>query len=43
MDCKVEKTLPATLNIGGKSGSDESTYVDFSVDPGDLDALDDAV
>ena len=32
MDCKVERTLPTTLTIGGTSGTDESTYVALSVD-----------
>ena len=41
-DCAVEKTLPATLSIGGTSGSDESTYVVWSANQRDLDALDDA-
>jgi hypothetical protein len=27
VDCAVERTLPATLRIGGTSGTDESTYV----------------
>jgi hypothetical protein len=27
MNCAVERTLPATLRIGGTSGTDESTYV----------------
>jgi hypothetical protein len=42
VDCTVERTLPATLNIGGTSASDESTYVELSVDQRELNALDDA-
>jgi hypothetical protein len=42
VNCTVERTLPATLNIGGTSGSDESTYVELSVDRHELNALDDA-
>jgi hypothetical protein len=42
VDCTVERTLPATLNIGGTSGSDESTYVELSVDQRELNELDDA-
>lgn len=42
VDCTVERTLPATLNIGGTSGSDESTYVELEFPPGALNALDDA-
>lgn len=42
VDCTVERTLPATLNIGGTSGSDESTYVELEFRPGDLNAIDDA-
>lgn len=38
VDCKLERTLPATLEIGGTSGSDESTYVALSVDLDELDA-----
>ena len=36
MDCAVERTFPATLNIGGTSGSDESTYVGLDYDDRDL-------
>jgi hypothetical protein len=42
VDCTVERTLPATLNIGGTSGTDESTYVELEFNPGDLNELDDA-
>jgi hypothetical protein len=42
VDCSVERTLPATLEIGGTSGSDESTYVLLSMRSGDLNQLDDA-
>jgi len=42
VDCRIERTLPATLNIGGTSGSDESTYVALSVDQRELNALDEA-
>ena len=36
VDCAVERTFPATLNIGGTSGSDESTYVGLDYDDRDL-------
>lgn len=42
VDCTVERTLPATLNTGGLSDSDESTYVELEFHPGDLNAIDDA-
>lgn len=42
VDCAVERTFPASLNIGGTSGSDESTYVELVFPPGALNALDDA-
>src|SRR5262245_11997441 len=35
VDCAVERTFPATLNIAGTSGSDESTYVGLDYDDGD--------
>jgi hypothetical protein len=40
VDCTVERTLPLTLNIGGTSDSDESTYVQLEFRPGDLNAID---
>ena len=42
VDCTVERTIPATLNIGGTSGSEESTYVQLEPNLGDLNAIDDA-
>ena len=36
VDCAVERTFPATLNMSGTSGSDESTYVGLDYDDGDL-------
>jgi hypothetical protein len=36
VDCAVERTFPATLNISGTSGTDESTYVELDYDEGDL-------
>jgi hypothetical protein len=41
-DCAVERTLPATLRIGGTSGTDESTYVQLVLDDRAWDELDDA-
>lgn len=32
VDCSVERTFPATLQIGGTSGGDESTYVVLAPD-----------
>lgn len=40
VDCAVARTLPATLRIGGTSGTDESTYVALSVNQGAWDELD---
>jgi hypothetical protein len=40
VSCAVERTLPATLNIGGTSGSDESTYVGLSANQGALNEID---
>jgi hypothetical protein len=37
VDCKVERTFPATLEIGGTSDSEESTYVQLVADFGALD------
>lgn len=42
VNCAVERTLPATLNMGGTSGSDESTYVELSVEQRELNEIDDA-
>jgi hypothetical protein len=42
VNCTVERTLPATLNIGGTSDSDETTYVQVEFPPGALNAIDDA-
>ncbi len=42
VNCTVERTLPATLNIGGTSGSEESTYVQVSANQGELNEIDDA-
>lgn len=36
MDCAVERTFPATLSIGGTSGSDESTHVGLDYDDRDV-------
>ena len=41
MDCAVEKTVPATLEIGGTSGTEESTYVEVLPTAG-LGEFDDA-
>jgi hypothetical protein len=38
-DCAVERTLPATLRIGGTSGTDESTYVQLLLNEGASDEL----
>lgn len=40
VDCALERTLPATLKIGGTSGTDESTYVALSLNEGAWDELD---
>jgi hypothetical protein len=37
VDCEVERTFPATLEIGGTSESEESTYVQLVMDFGALD------
>jgi hypothetical protein len=42
VDCTIERTLPATLNLGGTSGSEKSTYVELSLQPGVLNEFDDA-
>jgi hypothetical protein len=42
VNCSIERTLPATLNLGGTSGTDKSTYVELVVQPGALNELDDA-
>jgi hypothetical protein len=36
VDCAVERTFPATLNVGGTSGIDETTYVQLDYDDRDL-------
>lgn len=40
VNCQLERTLPATLTIGGTSGTDESTYVELSLGDGASAALD---
>ncbi len=42
VDCTVQRTLRATLNIGGTSDSDESTYVQLSLPPRDWSEVDEA-
>lgn len=42
VNCTVERTLPATLNIGGTSDSDKTTYVQPEFSPGALNEIDDA-
>jgi hypothetical protein len=39
-DCTVEKTLPATLKIGGTSDTQDSTYAYWDVSQRDMNALD---
>jgi hypothetical protein len=39
-DCTVERTLPATLTIGGTSDNEDSTYASWEASRRDMDALD---
>ncbi len=41
-DCTVKKTLPATLNIGGTSDLERTTYIDVELSPHDENELDHA-
>lgn len=40
VNCKIEETMPATLNIGGTSDQDKSTYIQLSADQRALNELD---
>jgi hypothetical protein len=40
--CAIERTLPVTLEIGGTSLPDESTYVQMLVNPSDMREISDA-
>jgi hypothetical protein len=42
VNCTVERTLPATLNMGGTSDSERTTYVQVELPPGALNELDGA-